>query len=262
LKADDMKKNVIFCLLATFFCAVYSGGGDTSGVNAIEMIFVKGGTFLMGCTVEQDAVCKKDERPAHTVTLSDFYISKYEVTFGQWKTVMGSYPFDFVINDEINNKLRNLPVEAVSFNEVQKFIQKLNTMTGKKYRLPTEAEWEYAARGGAKSRGYKYAGSNNMDDVAWYDANSGNKTHPVGTKAPNELGIYNMSGNALEWVSDWYGDYSPSAQTNPAGPREGSYRVMRGGGWPLRTDGRVSFRSRQDPAYGEVNMGFRLALSP
>jgi formylglycine-generating enzyme required for sulfatase activity len=163
-------------------------------IVGIEMILVRGGTFRMGDTDGQGG---DNEKPVHNVTLRDFYIGKYPVTQKQWVQVMGSNHSNFKGDD--------LPVEQVSWNNVQEIIKELNAKTGKKYRLPTEAEWEYAARGGNKSKGYKYSGSNDIDKVAWYADNSGNKTHPVGTKAPNELGIYDMSGNVWEWVNDKYG---------------------------------------------------------
>jgi formylglycine-generating enzyme required for sulfatase activity len=189
------------------------------------------------------------------VTVSDFYIGKYEVTQKQWVDVMGSNPSKFKGDD--------LPVEMVSWNDVQKFIEAVNQKTGKKYRLPTEAEWEYAARGGNKSKGNKYSGGNNIDDVAWYGGNSGSRTQAVGTKSANELGIYDMSGNVWEWVSDWYGEYSSSAQTNPAGPSSGSGRVDRGGGWNYSAGRcRVSARDGDHPGNRYGNIGFRLVLPP
>ncbi|MDR1458756.1 MAG: formylglycine-generating enzyme family protein [Bacteroidales bacterium] len=220
----------------------------------IEMVFVQGGTFTMGCTSEQDDECRDKEKPAHKVTLSDFYIGRYEVTQAQWRAVMGSNPSRF--------KEDSLPVETVSWDNVQEFIEKLNAVTGKNYRLPTEAEWEYAARGSNQSKGYKYSGSNMIDDVAWYHDNSGRKTHSVGTKFPNELGIYDMNGNVWEWCSDRYGKYKRKAQTNPAGASSGSYRVSRGGCW----DGfelycLVAFRGHSFPIYCEEIIGFRLACS-
>ncbi len=155
----------------------------------------------------------------------------------------------------------NLPVEYVSWGDCQEFISKLNQLTGKHFRLPTEAEWEYAARGGDKSKGYKYAGSNNISSVAWYDGNSGNTTHNVGTKLPNELGLYDMSGNVLEWCQDWYGGYSSSGQTNPSGASSGSNRVHRGGGWDYNARHcRVSARNGGAPYYRGVDLGLRLAL--
>ncbi|MDD6744894.1 MAG: SUMF1/EgtB/PvdO family nonheme iron enzyme, partial [Bacteroidales bacterium] len=218
-----------------------------------NMVYVEGGTFTMGATAEQQEP-KDDENPAHSVTLSSYYIGKYEVTRALWKAVMGGNPSCF--------KVDNLPVECVSWDDCQTFLRKLNAMTGKNFRLPTEAEWEYAARGGNRSRGYQYSGSNNLSDVAWYYGNSGNKTHPVGTKAPNELGIYNMSGNVHEWCQDWYGDYSSSAQTNPAGPGSGSDRVIRGGSWYNgATCCRVAYRCYYYPGYRNFDLGLRLALS-
>jgi formylglycine-generating enzyme required for sulfatase activity len=222
----------------------------------IDMIFVHGGTFMMGGTSEQGDDCFDDEKPAHKVTLSDFYIGKYPVTQKQWVAVMGSNPSHFTSD-------LSLPVEQVRWNDAQEFIKKLNSMTGKQYRLPTEAEWEYAARGGAGSRGFKYAGSNNINKVAWYDGNSGKRTHPVGSKRPNELGIYDMSGNVWEWVNDWCGNYTAGAVTNPIGPASGSGRVFRGGGWGNVARGcRVSYRNSDTPGHRRNDFGFRLVLVP
>ena len=221
--------------------------------NPPEMVYVEGGTFTMGATSEQGSDAYDKEKPAHSVTLDGYYIGKYEVTQKLWKAVMGSNPSDF--------KGDNLPVENVSWDDVQEFLRKLNAMTGKNYRLLTEAEWEFAARGGNSSRGYKYSGSNNIDDVAWYDGNSGDSPHVVGTKSPNELGIYDMSGNVWEWCQDWYGSYSSSSQRNPQGSNSGSDRVFRGGCW---NDGarvcRVSHRDYYTPDNRYYNLGFRLAL--
>ena len=154
----------------------------------------------MSGTSEQGSEAESDEKPTHNVTLSSYYICKYEVTQALWRAVMGSNPSYF--------KGDNLPVESVSWNDCQTFINRLNSYTGRNFRLPTEAEWEFAARGGNYSRHYKYSGSNYIGDVAWYGDNSGNRTHPVGTKQANELGLYDMSGNVWEWCSDWYGSYS------------------------------------------------------
>ena len=225
-------------------------------VNGVDftMVFVEGGTFTMGATSEQGEDADDDEYPTHSVTLSDYYIGETEVTQALWKAVMGNNPSFF--------KGNSLPVENVSYNDVKEFITKLNQKTGKTFRLPTEAEWEYAARGGNKSKGYKYAGSNTIDDVAWYDDNSNFKTHPVKTKQPNELGIYDMSGNVWEWCSDWYGDYTSEAQTNPQGPSSGSDRVARGGSWG--SDARfcrVSLRYSGSPSSRANSLGFRLALA-
>ena len=196
----------------------------TVGGVSFKMIPVEGGTFTMGATAEQGSDAYDWEKPAHEVTLSSYCIGDAEVTQALWQAVMGSNPSYFTGNLQ-------RPVERVSWNDCQTFITKLNQLTGKTFRLPTEAEWEYAARGGNKSQGYKYAGSNTLGDVAWYDGNSSSTTHPVATKAPNELGLYDMSGNVWEWCQDWYGSYSSGAQTNPTGPTLGSARVYRGGSW-------------------------------
>ena len=210
----------------------------------------------MGCTSEQGDDCLDFEKPAHKVTLSDYQIGKHEVTQAQWQAVMGNNPSHF-------SGCNNCPVESVSWNEVQDFIEKLNAKTGKQYRLPTEAEWEYAARGGNKSRGYEYAGGNEIASVAWYDENSNSKTHPVGQKNANELGIYDMSGNVWEWCSDWYGDYSSGSQTNPKGPNSGTYRVLRGGGGAGKAGScRSSRRGDLSPGNRYDGVGFRLVLVP
>ena len=219
----------------------------------IEMMFVLGGTFIMGCTPEQEDDCMDDERPVREVTLSDFYIGKYEITQAQWTAVMGAD------NNPSAFRGDNLPVERVSWNEVREFIEKLNGITGGNYRLPTEAEWEYAARGGAQSRGYKYSGSNTIDDVAWYWGNSGYVTNHVGTKRANELGIHDMSGNVYEWVLDWYGHYNDNPQTDPRGPVVGMSRVIRGGSWYDAWSERVTARDFDNPDNRGGNLGFRLA---
>ena len=221
----------------------------------IAMVYVSGGTFTMGATSEQGSDAYDREKPAHSVTLSGYYIGKYEVTQELWKAVMGSNLSYF--------KGDNLPVENVSWNDVQEFLRKLNAMTGKRYRLPTEAEWEFAARGGNSSRGYKYSGGNSIGSVAWCKDNSGSRTHAVGTKSPNELGIYDMSGNVLEWCQDWYNSsyYGSSPRTNPQGPNSGSRRVYRGGSWVTRAGNcRVSLRYYDTPANRGSGLGFRLAL--
>ena len=221
---------------------------------SIEMVKVEAGSFDMGATPEMENSCER-EKPVHRVTLTNnYYIGKYEVTQALWKSVMGSWPSWF--------KGADLPVESVSWNDCQDFISKLNAMTGKRFRLPTEAEWEYAARGGKKSRGYQYSGSNTLGDVAWYEGNSGSKTHAVGTKQPNELGIYDMTGNVYEWCHDWYGSYSSSPQTNPIGAVSGPGRVFRGGCWSNSAgDCRSSDRSNFVPYLSGRILGLRLALS-
>ena len=227
---------------------------ETITVNGVsfKMVAVKGGTFTMGCTSEQGSDCFNGEKPAHQVTVSDFCIGETEVTQALWKAVMGSNPSSF--------KGDNLPVENVSYNDiVNDFIPKLNRLTGRTFRLPTEAEWEYAARGGSQSRGYKYSGSNTLGNVAWYYDNSGSKTHPVKTKAANELGLYDMSGNVWEWCQDWYGDYTTMPQTNPKGASTGSNRVLRGGCWINNAMiSRVSYRNIILPDFRYDSPGFRL----
>jgi len=221
----------------------------------IEMVLVKGGSFLMGSSDGED-----DEQPIHEVILNDFYIGKFEVTQKQWKQVMGSVP------SELNFKgCDNCPVEGVSWYDVQEFIETLNKITGKSFRLPTEAEWEYAARSGPLQKHgitLKYAGSNNIDESAWYNNNSGNKTHPVGQKKPNELGIFDLTGNVWEWCNDWKGNYSSTSQTNPVGPTLGDYRILRGGSWlsqPLRCS--VFNRDNSAPAYRDSGIGFRICVT-
>ena len=221
---------------------------------SIEMIRVEAGTFAMGATPEMEDPWD-DEKPAHQVTLTnDYYIGKYEVTQALWQAVMGNNPSNF--------KGDNLPVEQVSWDDCQEFISQLNRITGKTFRLPTEAEWEYAARGGKKSRGYQYSGSNNLSDVAWYKDNSDSKTHAVGSKQSNELGIYDMSGNVWEWCQDWDGEYSSSSQVNPTGANSGSDRVYRGGSWRNAAGVcRSSFRISSAPDNTSYCLGLRLVFS-
>ncbi len=222
-----------------------------------ELVYVEGGTFTMGCTGEQGSDCYDYEKPAHTVSLSSYYIGKYEVTQALWRSVMGSNPSNFSGCDDC-------PVENVSWEQCMDFIRELNRQTGKKYRLPTEAEWEYAARGGLKGlqNPTKYSGGFSIDNVAWYDGNSDKKTHPVGTKRANDLGIYDMSGNVWEWCSDWWNDsYSSSSQSNPTGPSAGSDRVYRGGSWSNSPRYcRVSPRFNDTPSNRYNSLGLRLCL--
>ena len=227
---------------------------EVRGVK-FKMIYVEGGAFMMGATSEQGDDAIGWEKPVHKVTLSDYYIGETVVTQELWKAVMGSNPSWFKGDG-------NLPVEHVSWDDAQEFVAKLNRVTGRSFRLPTEAEWEYAARGGKKSRGYKYSGSDNIDEVAWYDDNSGGKTHPVKGKKANELGLYDMSGNVCEWCNDWFGDYSGEAQDNPQGPITGSFRVARGGSWGINAKGcHVSNRNYYTPSYRSYGLGFRVVLA-
>ena len=229
----------------------FDGEDKVYTVNGVsfKMIAVKGGTFQMGSDDGYEW-----EKPVHRVTLSDYYIGETEVAQELWIAVMGSNPSYCTGNMQC-------PVEMVSWNDCQTFISKLNQLTGETFRLPTEAQWEYAARGGNKSKGYTYSGSNVIDDVAWYDDNSGEMTYPVKTKVPNELGIYDMSGNVWEWCSDWYGSYSSAAQTDPTGPATGSHRVMRGGSWgSYASSCRVASRNSFTPTGGNnFYLGLRLA---
>ena len=239
-------------------------GVQTFTVDGVsfKMVKVEGGTFTMGATAEQGSDAGDREKPAHQVTLSSYSIGQTEVTQELWQAVMGSNPSSFT------GDLQR-PVEMVNWDDCQTFISKLNQMTGKNFRLPTEAEWEYAARGGNRSQGYKYAGSDNIDDVAWYWDNipsqssgtAGYGTQTVATKAPNELGLYDMSGNVYEWCQDWYGSYSSDAQTDPTGPATGSNRVGRGGCWGSGAKYcRVSYRSNSAPSSKGDRLGLRLAL--
>ena len=237
---------------------------QTFTVNGVtfKMVAVEGGTFTMGATAEQGSDAYTNEKPTHQVTLSSYSIGETEVTQALWQAVMGTNPSNFTGNPQ-------RPVEKVSWNACQMFITKLNQMTGKNFRLPTEAEWEYAARGGNLSQGYKYPGSNDVNEVAWFRDNSyavGSSspdygTHPVGTLAPNELGIYDMSGNVSEWCQDLYGTYTSAAQTNPTGSTSGSHRVYRGGSWGVNARYcRVSYRLNYTPTGISSNYGLRLVL--
>ena len=230
------------------------------GSCRFKMIRVDGGTFTMGATKEQgDAACD-DERPTHQVTLSDYYIGQTVVTQALWEAVMGTNP-SYLKGD-------HLPVATVSWDDCKRFISKLNCLLssqlgGKHFALPTEAQWEFAARGGNKSKGYKYAGSNNIYEVAWFDDNRGGDMHPVAQKQPNELGLYDISGNVWEWCKDWDGSYSSNAQTDPQGPADGKYRVIRGGSscYSAR-ECRVSYRNKHAPDRRYGGLGLRLCLLP
>lgn len=231
----------------------YSSDTQTYTVNGVsfKMVRVEGGAFRMG---SNDSDADDDEKPIHSVSLSSYSIGQTEVTQELWRTVMGNNPSCY-------NYGGKYPVENVSWNEMDEFIRRLNYLTGKKFRLPTEAEWEFAARGGNKSKGYKYAGNNSIGSVAWYGDNSSNQPHPVAQKSPNELGLYDMSGNVLEMCSDWYGTYSSYLQTNPRGATSGSYRVWRGGSWGHDAwSSRVSNRNKIIPDFRFHLLGFRLAL--
>ena len=220
-----------------------------SGVT-FKMIWVKAGTFQMGKAGSEDVAT-----PVHQVTLTkDYYMGETEVTNALWKAVMGSVPSKKNTGD-------SYPVENINYEDCQSFLTKLNQLTGQTFRFPTEAEWEFAAKGGTQSKGYTYAGSNTIDDVAWYTNNSSSTTHPVAQKKANELGLYDMSGNVWEWCLDWSDSYSSSAQTDPTGAASGSYRVLRGGSWyNVATYCRVAYRGADTPAIRDRSNGFRLAL--
>jgi len=259
---------ILFTLALTIFCVAFvlimlsspatansQDRGEILNSLVSNMAFVSGGTFIMGCTEDQGSNCYEDENPPHTVTLSSYYIGKYEVTQAQWMAVMGYNPSHSQGCDEC-------PVESVSWDDVQEFLSKLNKLTGKNFRLPTEAEWEFAARGGSIGSPTLFAGGNDLDSVAWNEYNCGDRMHPVGLKAPNELGLYDMSGNVWEWCNDWFGDYDSTAKTNPKGHSKGICRVTRGGSWfhdALLC--RTSFRECGPPDLRGDFHGFRLASS-
>jgi sulfatase modifying factor 1 len=243
-----MKKQAITLLL------ILSGFANTLAQSYPEMITLEGGTFTMGSSVE------KDETP-HTVTLSSYSIGKYPVTVGQYKkyctvtgTAMPEAP-SWGWNDKH-------PIVEVNYDDAVAYCKWLGETYGGDWRLPTEAQWEFAARGGTKSNKFTYSGSDDLDEVGWYADNAGGKTQTVGRKKANELGIYDMSGNVLEWCKDWYGDYSATAQTNPKGATSSSYRVLRGCCWlSSATSCRVAFRNYFDPSNRFNNFGFRVVLS-
>jgi len=213
------------------------------------MVLVKGGFFTMG----NDSLT--NEMKQHNVSLKDFYISRYELTQKQWNDVMGSQPSHFLNCD-------NCPVENVSYEDALVFIHRIDSMTGLKYRLPTEAEWEYAAKGGIESKHYTFSGSNNLQEVAWCKTNSSNETHPVGQKKPNELGLYDMTGNVFEWCSDWfsYTYYKDGPPNNPSGPDSGLWKVLRGGSWSHDDkESQPTFRVKDEPTNRGRRSGFRLA---
>jgi formylglycine-generating enzyme required for sulfatase activity len=222
----------------------------------MEFVLIPGGCYEMGDTFGDG---EAHEKPVHKVCVDDFYMAKYEVTQKQWQKVMGSNPSHF-------KGCEGCPVETVSWDDVQAFISKLNSQTGMRFRLPTEAEWEYAVRSGGKKE--KWAGTNSessLGDYAWYDGNSGQRTHPVGQRKPNGWGLYDMSGNVWEWVNDWYDDkyYGKSPEKNPQGPSGGTYRVLRGGAWGGHQDfARCASRHGHFPDFRNYDNGFRCARTP
>lgn len=232
----------------------------TVGNVSFNMVYVKGGTFMMGAT-DEDEYARPWEKPAHEVTLSDYYIGETEVTQALWKAVMGTNPSWFTSSNGYANDLTR-PVEHVSYANCKSFINRLNQKTGRTFRMLTEAEWEFAARGGCYSKGYRYAGSNDVDEVAWYKETSGEITHSVATKAPNELGLYDMSGNVEEWCADYYSLYTADSQTNPTGGTSGNARISRGGCWDQSfRNCRVTCRYDAPPAMSTHHYGLRIALT-
>lgn len=269
-KKDGTKVRVPYEMLDSISTYDYGDTSETVGDNKVftvngvtfTMVFVESGTFTMGATAEQQEP-SDDEKPPHRVTLTkDFYIGETEVTQALWKAVMGFTPTATSSQWSTECGLGDdFPAYFISYEDVQQFISQLNSLTGAQFRMPTEAEWEYAARGGSKSKGYQYSGSNNIGDVAWYEGNSGKKTHAVKTKKANELGLYDMSGNVYEWCSDWMGNYTSSSTVDPTGADSGSYRVYRGGSWYCAARlCRVAIRGGSSPS-DRGSIGFRLALS-
>lgn len=231
--------------------------GSTIIDNLIKnMVLVEGGTFNMA--TNPDYVYRKDII-THQVALASFYIGRYEVTQEEWEEVMNYNPSHF--------KGATHPVDNINWNDCQEFIHQLNVMTGMNFRLPTEAEWEFAAIGGNQSKGFRFIGGDNCEDIGWHEEDIDRDgrhpeggTHPVGQKIPNELGLYDMFGNVFEWCSDWFGEYSSASQTNPQGPSSGYSRVLRGGSWKHRGFSFATDRNCSLPWCREDHYGFRLAL--
>ena len=243
-------------LFATKICVAQESEFFTVRGVPFEMVFVEGGSFMMGCDTLIEN-CPKDELPMHEVTLSNFYIGKIQVTQLLWRTVMGSNPSKLAGD--------HLPVNMVSWSDCQIFIKRLNELTGRQFSLPTEAQWEYAARGGNKSKNYKYSGGNTLDNIAWYSQNSGKRPRRGADKAPNELGIHDMTGNVWEWCNDWYSPnyYNFSADEDPSGFAVGTERVFRGGSYRNSPQlSRVTYRNYQKPDRRYSDLGFRLVLNP
>lgn len=238
--------------IVTYEKALVNTDYTVNGVT-FTMVAVEGGTFMMGATQEQAGEAQDNEKPVHEVTLSNYYIGETEVTQELWNAVMGSNPSH-------NPSAVDYPVERVTWEECRVFVAKLNELTGENFAMPTEAQWEFAARGGNKSKGYKYSGGNDLGEVAWCYDNADFVTHAVKGKKANELGIYDMSGNVYEWCADWYGEYTESSQVDPEGPASGSGRVFRGGSAQIYNDrDRVSFRYYLLPDQRNFFIGFRLA---
>ena len=283
MRTNSMKKRIYAAgsLLLWFSVSLWPGCGkdgntDASPAEVIQaleatMVYVEGGTFMMGATEEQGNDVWPNETPVHEIRLDGFYIGKFEVTQAQWKAVMGTALADMVAQNDWSayGLGDNVPMYDVSWHDAVAFCARLSEVTGKTYRLPTEAEWEYAARGGQNAEGTRYAGSDDIDEVAWHEGNSwslGSEhpdfcVHAVGQKRPNGLGLYDMSGNVWEWCQDWYGEdyYASSPAFNPPGPVNGALRVSRGGSWCSdERYCRVSFRDNANPGIWARNLGFRV----
>jgi formylglycine-generating enzyme len=249
-------KLFFFLLLSSFLGIQVLGQTPVTFPVKPELVFVKGGTFAMGSKNGEE-----DEQPVHSVTLSDFSIGKYEVTVVQYRAFCEAVGRRMPQEPDWGWEDR-LPIVHVSYNDAVAYCNWLSEKFGGNWRLPTEAEWEYAAKGGSQSRGYTYAGGNELEELGWYMYNSWDQPNPVGTKKPNELGIYDMSGNVSEWCADWYGDYSPNAATDPKGPSSGEGRVLRGGSWfYYENTSRITNRSYHAPTGSLIVSGFRVVLS-
>lgn len=254
-------------VVAILLCVISAGNWKRAYVEDagacelnMRMVYIKGGEFEMGGTVG-DELAGSDEHPVHDVKLDSYYISATEVTQEQWYKVMGTTIQTQARNakEEVEYEGPQYPMCYVTWGEAMDFCHELSKLTGITYVLPTEAQWEYAARGGGKSKGYRYSGSSDNDDVAWCYENSGSEAHMVATKKPNELGLYDMGGNVWEWCSDWYGDYPSSFQYQPAGPGRGSEKVLRGGCWQNQNRAcRVSHRGHGSPKLRLSRYGFRV----
>lgn len=243
-----MLKRVCFILLALLMAAPAAADKNIDASSGMEFVFVPGSCFPIGSNNGNS-----NEKPVHEVCVSDFFIGKYEVTQGQWRQIMNNNTSRF------NRCGDDCPVEQVTWRDAQEFIQRLNSLSGKKYRLPTEAEWEYACRSGGKEE--TYCGGRNVDELAWTESNSGGMTHPVGQKKPNGLGVYDMSGNVWEWVQDYWGDYPGIRQVNPIGPKWNTNSVRRGGSWQYGSgQARSAWRSSGYTDDHALDIGFRLVL--
>ncbi len=244
-------------LQTLLLCLFGSSLALAQSTNFMKMVYVEGGTFNMGGSDDES---NSDEKPVHKVTLRSFYMGQYEVTVAQYRSYCRETGVSMPAAPSWGWR-DNDPIVNVNWNEAKDFADWLSEKTDRTYRLPTEAQWEYAARGGRRSQGKTYAGSNSLELVGWFEGNSGNQTHPVGQKKPNELGIYDLSGNAWEWCRDWYDPdyYSKSPATNPVNQTALTDRVLRGGSWYFASRPcRSANRSDNTPKARSGLIGFRL----